>query len=110
MCSACYRERMRRMISETGMLSMPWRSASSLFAFIVFAALLFSTSFAGRQYNFLTDQDALHQKGEAAGAKQNEAAVVPLVRARMLNVKTNDYGSYDPSPSMDKPHFKLIPN
>ncbi|OEL24724.1 hypothetical protein BAE44_0014257 [Dichanthelium oligosanthes] len=44
-----------------------------------------------------------------SGAEQKEA-VGPLVHARMLNVKTNDYGSYDPSPSMDKPHFKLIPN
>ena len=37
-------------------------------------------------------------------------AVAPLVHTRILNVKINDYGSYDPSPSMDKPHFKLIPN
>ncbi|WVZ77061.1 hypothetical protein U9M48_024963 [Paspalum notatum var. saurae] len=112
MQSACrHRERMRCVISETGMLPMPWRFASSLFAFIVFAALLFSTSFAGRPCNFLTDQHALHRKGEAtAGAKQNEPAVVPLGHARMLNVKTNDYSSYDPSPTMDKPHFKLIPN
>lgn len=46
---------------------------------------------------------------QAAGAEQKEA-VVPLVHGRMLNVKTNDYGSYDPSPTTDKPHFKLIPN
>ncbi|RCV06358.1 hypothetical protein SEVIR_1G157900v4 [Setaria viridis] len=89
------------------MLSRSWRSAS-LFPVIVFA-LLFSTSFAGRQCNFLTDQDALRHQGEAAGAEQKEA-VVPLVHGRMLNVKTNDYGSYDPSPTTDKPHFKLIPN
>jgi hypothetical protein len=25
-------------------------------------------------------------------------------------VKTNDYGSYDPTPTMAKPHFKDIPN
>ena len=46
---------------------------------------------------------------QAAGNGQKEA-VAPLVHTRMLNVKINDYGSYDPSPSMDKPHFKLIPN
>ncbi|CAL4917371.1 unnamed protein product [Urochloa decumbens] len=107
MCCACYQDYMDRVISEVRMLSTSWRSAS-IFALLVFA-LLFSTSFAGRQFNFLTDQDALRQQGAAAGAEQKEA-VVPLVHARMLNVKTNDYGSYDPSPSMDKPHFKLIPN
>ncbi|CAN6244199.1 unnamed protein product [Urochloa humidicola] len=97
---------MDRLISEVTMLSRSWRFVS-LFALIVFA--LFSTSFAGRQFNFLTDQDALCQHGEAA-APEHKEAVVPLVHARMLNVKTNDYSSYDPSPSMDKPHFKLIPN
>ncbi|WOK98027.1 hypothetical protein Cni_G06736 [Canna indica] len=29
---------------------------------------------------------------------------------RFLTVKTNDYGAYDPSPTMDKPPYKLIPN
>ncbi|KAL6640286.1 hypothetical protein ACP70R_015425 [Stipagrostis hirtigluma subsp. patula] len=88
------------------MLPRPRRSAA-LFA-LFFFTLLFSTSFAGRQCNFLTDQDALRQQREGPEAEQDEA--VPLVHARMLNVKTNDYGSYDPSPSMEKPHFKLIPN
>jgi len=46
---------------------------------------------------------------QAAG-NGHKQAVAPLVHTRMLNVKINDYGSYDPSPSMDKPHFKLIPN
>ncbi|KAG0542285.1 hypothetical protein BDA96_02G090100 [Sorghum bicolor] len=92
------------MTSEMGTLPCPWRSGH-LFAFITFA-LLFSTSFAGRHYSFLTDQGALRQQGEAA----RKEALVPLVQVRRLNVKTNDYSSYDPSPSMDKPHFKLIPN
>ncbi|CAL9189874.1 unnamed protein product [Musa hybrid cultivar] len=26
------------------------------------------------------------------------------------NVKTNDYGSYDPSPALNKPPYKLINN
>uniref|UniRef100_A0A0A9BW99 Uncharacterized protein n=1 Tax=Arundo donax TaxID=35708 RepID=A0A0A9BW99_ARUDO len=53
------------------------------------------------------DQNDLRQHREAM-AEEKEA--VPLVRARMLKVNMNDYGSYDPSPSMEKPHFKLIPN
>ncbi|XP_062223387.1 protein CASPARIAN STRIP INTEGRITY FACTOR 1-like isoform X1 [Phragmites australis] len=106
------------------MLPWPLRSAA-LFA-LIFFAVLFSTTFAGRQCCFLTYQDALRQQREVwsrknilafqnnpffspiAEAEQKEA--VPRVHPRMLNVKTNDYGSYDPSPSMDKPHFKLIPN
>uniref|UniRef100_A0A8R7P5U9 Uncharacterized protein n=4 Tax=Triticum TaxID=4564 RepID=A0A8R7P5U9_TRIUA len=33
------------------------------------------------------------------------------VHSRMLkDVTTSDYGTYDPTPSMQKPHFKLIPN
>ncbi|XP_062223388.1 protein CASPARIAN STRIP INTEGRITY FACTOR 1-like isoform X2 [Phragmites australis] len=88
------------------MLPWPLRSAA-LFA-LIFFAVLFSTTFAGRQCCFLTYQDALRQQREIAEAEQKEA--VPRVHPRMLNVKTNDYGSYDPSPSMDKPHFKLIPN
>ncbi|PUZ75678.1 hypothetical protein GQ55_1G216900 [Panicum hallii var. hallii] len=98
---------MHRVISEMRILSRSWTSAS-LFALIIFA-FLFSTSFAGRQRSFLTGQDDLRQHGEAAGTGQKEAVAL-LVHARMLNVKTNDYGIYDPSPSMDKPHFKLIPN
>jgi hypothetical protein len=46
---------------------------------------------------------------QGARTEQKEA-LVPLVQARRLSVKTNDYSSYDPSPSMDKPHSKLIPN
>ncbi|XP_020590433.1 uncharacterized protein LOC110031528 [Phalaenopsis equestris] len=29
---------------------------------------------------------------------------------RILRVTTNDYGNYEPSPSLSKPPFKLIPN
>ncbi|KAG2556865.1 hypothetical protein PVAP13_8NG156302 [Panicum virgatum] len=99
---------MHRVISEMRIISRSWISAS-LFALIVFA-FFFSTSFEGRQRSFLADQDDLiRQHGEAAGNGQKEA-VAPLVHTRMLNVKINDYGSYDPSPSMDKPHFKFTPN
>jgi hypothetical protein len=28
----------------------------------------------------------------------------------LKEVTASDYGSYDPTPSMEKPHFKLIPN
>ena len=41
--------------------------------------------------------------------EDDEMAVV--VHERILKqVKMNDYGRYDPSPTMAKPHFKDIPN
>ncbi|XP_072978816.1 protein CASPARIAN STRIP INTEGRITY FACTOR 2-like [Typha angustifolia] len=39
---------------------------------------------------------------------EQEDAVI--VHPRILMVKTNDYGRYNPSPSLSKPPFKLIPN
>ncbi|KAL0365549.1 UNVERIFIED_CONTAM: hypothetical protein Sangu_0652500, partial [Sesamum angustifolium] len=35
---------------------------------------------------------------------------VSEVHERLLKVKTNDYGRYDPAPALVKPPFKLIPN
>lgn len=32
------------------------------------------------------------------------------IHDRVLKVKTNDYGKYDPAPALVKPPFKLIPN
>ncbi|XP_037426390.1 protein CASPARIAN STRIP INTEGRITY FACTOR 1-like [Triticum dicoccoides] len=98
-------ERMHRVSNPE--MGMPRRSAS-LFA-LAFFALLLSTSLAGRQRpSFIVDQEeSLGQQGEA----QDEAAMAQPVHSRMLkDVTTSDYGTYDPTPSMQKPHFKLIPN
>ncbi|KAM3412711.1 hypothetical protein ACQJBY_004077 [Aegilops geniculata] len=86
-------------------MGMPRRSAS-LFA-LAFFALLLSTSLAGRQRpSFIVDQESLGQQGEV-----QDEAMAQLVHSRMLkDVTTSDYGTYDPTPSMQKPHFKLIPN
>lgn len=92
---------------EMGTQLRPWRSAT-LFALVF--ALLLSTSLAGRQQSFIVDQESLGQIGEGRQeASRGEA--LEEVHARMLKeVTTSDYGSYDPTPSMEKPHFKLIPN
>ncbi|KAL5212786.1 hypothetical protein ABZP36_023633 [Zizania latifolia] len=82
--------------------------SAALFA-LVFALLMSSSLAAGRQRSFMVDRGSIRQQEEGPAAQQNEAPAAQ-VHARMLNVKTNDYGSYDPAPSMDKPHFKLIPN
>lgn len=39
-----------------------------------------------------------------------KAPVLAGADARFLMVRTNDYGQYDPSPAMDKPPYKQIPN
>ncbi|KAK4424125.1 hypothetical protein Salat_1605900 [Sesamum alatum] len=33
-----------------------------------------------------------------------------MIHERVLRVETNDYGRYDPAPTLVKPRFKLIPN
>ncbi|RWW84551.1 hypothetical protein BHE74_00006835 [Ensete ventricosum] len=47
---------------------------------------------------------------ESAKINEPRQEQVLVVRSRILKIKTNDYGSYDPSPSLSKPPFKLIPN
>ncbi|XP_047068358.1 protein CASPARIAN STRIP INTEGRITY FACTOR 1-like [Lolium rigidum] len=90
-----------------GMQLRPWKAATLL---ALFLALLLSTSSAGRHGSFMVDQESIGQQGEGRPvASQGEA--LAEVHARMLKeVTTSDYGSYDPTPSMEKPHFKLIPN
>ncbi|KAF8724121.1 hypothetical protein HU200_021135 [Digitaria exilis] len=42
---------------------------------------------------------------------QEDDEVAMVVHERILKqVKMDDYGRYDPSPTMAKPHFKDIPN
>ncbi|KAG8070604.1 hypothetical protein GUJ93_ZPchr0006g42232 [Zizania palustris] len=71
---------------------------------------VFCSVIPGRQRRFMVDQGSVRQQEELGAASQENKEAPAQVHARMLNVKTNDYGSYDPAPSMDKPHFKLIPN
>ncbi|KAL9274988.1 hypothetical protein AKJ16_DCAP16311 [Drosera capensis] len=33
-----------------------------------------------------------------------------VVRARLLRMNAHDYGNYNPTPSLSKPRYKLIPN
>ncbi|EMS57436.1 hypothetical protein TRIUR3_22496 [Triticum urartu] len=49
---------------------------------------------------------------ESSVQQQEDDEVLVVVHGgRILRqVKTNDYGTYDPTPTMAKPHFKDIPN
>ncbi|OAY83677.1 uncharacterized protein LOC109716079 [Ananas comosus] len=80
----------------------------STILFVLVTASILSTSFAGGQRRFLEKYAVKVETKEITKTPSYEDEVV--VRARILKVQTNDYGSYDPSPSLEKPPFKLIPN
>ncbi|XP_047058657.1 uncharacterized protein LOC124665280 isoform X2 [Lolium rigidum] len=70
----------------------------------VFAALLLS-SMAGAPRKLLNEDHA------GSTMQDGDDVLVVVHGGRILRqVKTNDYGSYDPTPTMAKPHFKDIPN
>lgn len=54
----------------------------------------------------------MHACMEPSIQQQEDDEVLVVVHGgRILRqVKTNDYGAYDPTPTMAKPHFKDIPN
>ncbi|XP_075487203.1 protein CASPARIAN STRIP INTEGRITY FACTOR 1-like isoform X2 [Primulina tabacum] len=71
---------------------------------LLLSAALFSTSLAGR----------LRKSGESKKVSTTDDEEMKswgqLRKERILKVKTNDYGKYDPAPALVKPPFKLIPN
>ncbi|KAG6475105.1 protein CASPARIAN STRIP INTEGRITY FACTOR 1-like [Zingiber officinale] len=88
--------------------------------FVIFMIIIMvslpSTALGGRESrNFveyaapsvtMTKEYYAVSENRADGADDSHA-----VRWRMLmKVNTKDYGSYDPTPSLSKPPFKLIPN
>uniref|UniRef100_A0A453EN83 Uncharacterized protein n=1 Tax=Aegilops tauschii subsp. strangulata TaxID=200361 RepID=A0A453EN83_AEGTS len=54
----------------------------------------------------------MHACMESSMQQQEDDEVLVVVHGgRILRqVKTNDYGTYDSTPTMAKPHFKDIPN
>uniref|UniRef100_M8D428 Uncharacterized protein n=1 Tax=Aegilops tauschii TaxID=37682 RepID=M8D428_AEGTA len=86
-----------------------------LFVF-VFAALLLSSMAvltfwslfeAGAQRKLLMNED---DAGSTMQQEDDEVLVVVHGGRILRQVKTNDYGTYDSTPTMAKPHFKDIPN
>uniref|UniRef100_A0A0A9GVL9 Uncharacterized protein n=1 Tax=Arundo donax TaxID=35708 RepID=A0A0A9GVL9_ARUDO len=79
---------------------------------VVFASLLLS-SMAGGHRKLLNGDEAepTGTLGSMQQVQQEDDEVAVVVHERILRqVKMNDYGAYDPSPTMAKPHFKDIPN
>ncbi|KAJ0962567.1 hypothetical protein J5N97_027689 [Dioscorea zingiberensis] len=90
-------------------------SKRSTLLFIFISATLFSASFAGEHRKLLhrsaSSQVANGCKDESSrkfGGDEQQQILLP--RSRILVVKTNDYGNYEPTPALSKPPFKLIPN
>ncbi|KAG4960092.1 hypothetical protein AAZX31_13G183000 [Glycine max] len=80
--------------------------------FLLISGSLLSTSFAGRVRsnsikNFAKDVNAIE---EGTPRKPLNKEEVRTIHERLLRANTKDYGRYDPSPSLSKPPFKLIPN
>ncbi|KAI3448017.1 hypothetical protein Pfo_004682 [Paulownia fortunei] len=94
------------------------------FVFLLFSAAIFSTSFAGRliycsKFFMQGDYISLNwtprkwppfMRFELESWEQLRHDEVGDIHERLLKVKTNDYGKYDPAPTLGKPPFKLIPN
>ncbi|XVE67008.1 hypothetical protein DITRI_Ditri08aG0125700 [Diplodiscus trichospermus] len=72
--------------------------------FMVSAFLLSTSMVAGRQSKFV---NMLAEEVNAAFDKEGGEATA--IHERVLRANTEDYGRYDPSPSV-KPPFKPIPN
>ncbi|KAI4295493.1 hypothetical protein L6164_035536 [Bauhinia variegata] len=81
--------------------------------FLLVSASLFATSFAGRRSKFLSklagEVNAIQEEGSESMKPLNNEEVM-VIHERLLRANTKDYGRYDPSPSLPKPPFKLIPN
>ncbi|KAG4969089.1 hypothetical protein JHK84_035122 [Glycine max] len=83
--------------------------------FLLISGSLLSTSFAeyaGRVRsnsfkNLAKDVNAIEEGTPRKPLNKEEERTI---HERLLRANTKDYGRYDPSPSLSKPPFKLIPN
>ncbi|KAL1192296.1 Protein CASPARIAN STRIP INTEGRITY FACTOR 1 [Cardamine amara subsp. amara] len=67
--------------------------------FLIMLVSAFSVSFAGRPSILVYTHINLHDE-----------MVEPILHERLLRMNTNDYGDNSPSPRLERPPFKLIPN
>ncbi|KAE9620905.1 hypothetical protein Lal_00019625 [Lupinus albus] len=79
--------------------------------FLLISGSLLSTSFAGGRSKFMSNlAEDLNETKEGTPNKSVIKEEVSMIHERLLRDNTRDYGRYDPSPSLSKPPFKLIPN
>ncbi|XP_031477027.1 protein CASPARIAN STRIP INTEGRITY FACTOR 1-like [Nymphaea colorata] len=90
--------------------SMALRGVITLIFFVLVSSS-FLLPYAGGRPIFITELAAeiteVEEEALSAGSQHDGS---DGIHQRMLRVKTNDYGSYDPSPTFVRPPFKLIPN
>ncbi|PIA55852.1 hypothetical protein AQUCO_00700284v1 [Aquilegia coerulea] len=95
------------------MLSMGFKLLMKIsLLLLVISASLLSVSCAGRQRIFtekpLMEMSATQQEVARENLHHDTASDVHERLLRAYNTK--DYGTYDPTPTLSKPPFKLIPN
>ncbi|XP_051146485.1 protein CASPARIAN STRIP INTEGRITY FACTOR 1 [Andrographis paniculata] len=81
-----------------------------IFLFLVVSAAVLSTAFAGRLSKSVVSKDMTEALDHQSWEAPRHDGMRREIHERLLKVKTDDYGKYDPSPSFVKPPFKLIPN
>ncbi|RCV24063.1 hypothetical protein SEVIR_5G054300v4 [Setaria viridis] len=92
------------------MSAMEPRKSSYLVA-VVFASLLLSSMAGGHRKLVNKDDAESMETSESMQQLQGDDEAAAVVHERILKqVKMDDYGRYDPTPTMSKPHFKDIPN
>ncbi|KAF9619414.1 hypothetical protein IFM89_006601 [Coptis chinensis] len=82
-------------------------------ALLLISVSLFSLSYAGRQWSGYIEMASVEMSAaqqEAASKYLRHDKASDNVHERVLRVNTKDYGTYDPTPTLNKPPFKLIPN
>ncbi|KAL6849904.1 hypothetical protein ACP4OV_020531 [Aristida adscensionis] len=89
----------------------PFRKSSYLVV-LVFASLFLSAMAGGHRKLLNKDEAESMEMPESMQRQlQEDDEVAVVVRERILKqVSMSDYGRYDPTPAMAKPHFKDIPN
>ncbi|KAG8052365.1 hypothetical protein GUJ93_ZPchr0001g32741 [Zizania palustris] len=89
------------------------KRSSYLFA-VVFVLLLLTSmvvAAAGGRKMLNRHQVKQMETSDESMQQQGDDEMLEVIHERILRqVKMNDYGTYDPTPTMAKPHAKEIPN
>ncbi|KAK7314235.1 hypothetical protein VNO77_39448 [Canavalia gladiata] len=107
----CFSELKRRKYQVAQIMGLMFLKKFSLLFLLIFGSLL-STSCAGRRSKLIRNfsEEYVNAILEGTPRKPLNKEEVRSIHERLLRVNTKDYGRYDPSPSLSKPPFKLIPN
>ncbi|KAH1222962.1 Protein CASPARIAN STRIP INTEGRITY FACTOR 1 [Glycine max] len=90
-----------------------WMTLTKKFTLVCvqeYAGRVRSNSFKNLAKDVNAIEEHLHIFGTGTPRKPLNKEEVRTIHERLLRANTKDYGRYDPSPSLSKPPFKLIPN